>query len=228
MVSNFYLWCQIVRFHQWCQNVCCVKLSFFTHGVKLSGVKVSLVSNCQIVKLSAVSNWAGVKLSPNPQQLGATMSQHSFPYLLWYKELPWDTWSWHQIFILQFWSKTEVLIKSFVNHNLGIRKQGLFAQFVTTLCITVTTNNKPVEKKVKVCFSCTVQDLLIPRKPAKRLLTGHCIGLWVLGFQKIWTIQSGATFSRMIADVQIIDTTVDFLPHVTIGGRQVKWFLQKA
>ena len=79
---------KILKEFPWCQIVRGVKLSVFTHGVKLSavsncpgvklsGVKLSAVSNCPVsncpgvklsanmggVKLSAVSNCPGVKLS---------------------------------------------------------------------------------------------------------------------------------------------------------------------
>ena len=77
------------------------------------------------------------------------------------------------------------MIKLFVTHNLGIGKQWFFVEPVATLCIAIAANTEPVQKKVKVQFSGAVQNLLIPRKPAKCLFTGHCIGLWVLCFQKI-------------------------------------------
>ena len=57
---------KVLQKFPWCQIVRGVKLSVFTHSVKLSGVKLSTVSNCPVsncpgVKLSA--NMGGVKLS---------------------------------------------------------------------------------------------------------------------------------------------------------------------
>ena len=116
----------------------------------------------------------------------------------------------------------------FVTHNLGIGKQWSSVKLITTLSITVTSYNKPVKQEVEMGLAHTVQNLFVTRKPTKSLLSSHCIGKRMLSFEKISVIQSFTTFPGMITNVQFINTTVKFLPHITVGRWQVKRILQQA
>ena len=47
---------------------------------------------------------------------------------------------------------TKNLYFSFLNCNLGSRKEGFFVATVTSLCGVIATNNKSVNKKVEMRF----------------------------------------------------------------------------
>ena len=60
-----------------------------------------------------------------------------------------------------------------IYENLGSRKERSFAILVASFGVSISADHQSMQKKLKGCFGCGVENFLVPAQPCKSLLRLH-------------------------------------------------------